>query len=190
MLEEILGEQTRKTKCLITEEYISRVSTPSLEMFDAEECSRISELHKRLLKIAMKENDSNEVGFLVSLVDWTYLPTLGGEKGITIRHNSEAKELLITAPVRSLIFMHNHPRNSVFSERDLNSFLTADTILMVTVVCNNGRTYYLAKSNEFNKERALRYYDELFENPKIEHTVLEFLRTCKKVALSFYYGGN
>ncbi len=187
--EEIFEEQARKTKLLISEEYIAKVSTPKLDFFDEEECEKIKALHKKLLETAMKDNDSNEVGFLVNLIDWTYLPTLGGERGITIRSNPDAKELLITAPAHSLVFLHNHPRNSVFSERDLNSFLTTDAILMVTVVCNNGRTYYLVKSADYNTEDALKYYDDLFENEKIEHTVKEFLRTCKKVGLSFYYGG-
>ena len=58
-----------------------------------------------------------------------------------------------------------------------------------TVVCNNGRTYYLIKSAEYNVGDSLKYYDELFENIEIKNTVKEFLRTCKKVGLSFYYGG-
>lgn len=187
--EEVFEEQVRKTKFLISEEYISKVSSPKLDLFDDEECDKIKSLHKKLLEIAMKDNDSNEVGFLVNLIDWSYMITLGGERGITIKSNPDAKELLITAPTHSLVFLHNHPRNSVFSERDLNSFLTADAILMVTVVCNNGRAYYLAKTEDFKKEEALKYYDELFEKEEIEYTVKEFLRTCKKVGLSFYYGG-
>lgn len=52
----------------------------------------------------MKDNDSNEVGFLVNLVDWSYMTAFGGERGITIKSNPEAKELLITAPKHSLLF--------------------------------------------------------------------------------------
>lgn len=187
--EEIFDEQARKTKLFICEEYIAKVTTPQLELFDVEECKRINSLQKRLLEVSMKDNDSNEVGFLVNLVDWSYMTAFGGERGITIKSNPEAKELLITAPKHSLLFLHNHPRNSVFSERDLNSFLTADAILMVAVICNNGRTYYLVKDAEYDVECALRYYDELFEKEEIKNTVKEFLRTCKKVGLSFYYGG-
>ena len=187
--EEIFDEQARKTKLLINNDYISRVVTPKLDIFDEEECEKIKSLHKKLLEVSMNDNESNEVGFLVNLMDWSYMPAFGGEKGITIKSNPAARELLITAPAHSLLFLHNHPRNSIFSEKDLNSFLTADAILMVTVVCNNGRTYYLIKSTEYNVGDALKYYDELFENIEIKNTVKEFLRTCKKVGLSFYYGG-
>lgn len=155
IFDELFEEQARKTKLLITHESISRIFTPKLDLFDEDECKRIEALHKELLETAMRDNNSNEVGFLVNLVDWSYLKTLGGEQGITIRSNPDAKELLITAPTHSLIFLHNHPRNSIFSERDLNSFLTADAILMVTVVCNNGRTYYLEKSANYNMDEAL-----------------------------------
>lgn len=188
--ETIFQEQVRKTKLLITEDCISRISTPRLNSFDYEECKKIEALHKNLLETSMTKNDSNEVGYLVNLNDWSYEISLGGEKGITIRNNPEAMKLLVTAPARSLLFLHNHPRNSFFSERDLNSFLTADAILMATVVCNNGRTYYLLKNVDYNTAEALKYYDDLFEDERVKHTVKEFLRSCKKVGLSFYYGGN
>lgn len=60
---------------------------------------------------------------------------------------------------------------------------------MVTVVCNNGRTYYLVKNVDYSSDKALRYYDDIFEDSTIENNVKEFLRTCNKVGLSFYYGG-
>ena len=188
--EEIFDEQARKQKLYITEENIHKISVPKLKLFDADECKRIAEVQKELLKEAMTKNESNEVGFLINLVDWSWIIIRGSERGISIKANPEARETLITAPAKSLIFIHNHPRNSVFSERDLNSFLTSDAIMLVTVVCNNGRTYYLEKNNEFDPNKALKYYDELFEDESIEHTVKEFLRTCRKVGLSFYYGGN
>lgn len=52
---------------------------------------------------------------------------------------------------------------------------------MVTVVCNNGRTYYLIKSSEYNVGDALKYYDELFEDIEIKNTVKEFLSAGKAV---------
>ena len=39
--EEIFDEQARKTKLFICEEYIAKVTTPQLELFDVEECKRI-----------------------------------------------------------------------------------------------------------------------------------------------------
>ena len=45
--EEIFDEQARKTKLLISEEYISKVATPKLDDFDEEECEKIKLLHKK-----------------------------------------------------------------------------------------------------------------------------------------------
>lgn len=104
--EEIFEEQVRKTKFLISEKYISKVSTPKLDLFDEEECEKIKLLHKKLLGVAMKDNDSNEVGFLVNLIDWSYMPTLGGERGITIRSNPDAKEFLRTCKKVGLSFYY------------------------------------------------------------------------------------
>lgn len=93
------------------------------------------------------------------------------------------------APKNSLLFLHNHPRNTCFSEIDLSSFMTADPIYMISVIGNNGRQYYLIKNEEFDKGKALQYYDELFENFE-GSSVKEFLRTCRKVGLNFVYGGE
>ncbi len=51
--EEIFEEQARKTKLLISEEYITKVSTPKLDFFDEEECEKIKTLHKKLLEMVL-----------------------------------------------------------------------------------------------------------------------------------------
>lgn len=78
-------------------------------------------------------------------------------------------------------------KNSTFSETDLESFLTADSILMATVVCNNGKQYFLVKTPLLDKYRALVYYDEVYDLIE-EGSVKEFLRTCKKAGLDLQTG--
>lgn len=94
--EEIFDEQARTSKMLITEGAISRIAVPKLKEFDENEKDLIKKLHKELLAIAKDKNKSDEVGFLVDLVDWTYQIIFGGERGISIRSNPEAKEKLLT----------------------------------------------------------------------------------------------
>ena len=154
-----------------------------------EELQQIQVLHKELLRYSMKNNNSNEVGMLVSLIDWKYIVIYGTENGISLSTVPQAKELVCTAPRNSLLFLHNHPKNSIFSETDLESFLTADSILMATVVCNNGKQYFLAKTPLFDKYKALVYYDEVYGLTE-EGSVKEFLRTCKKAGLDYNYGGG
>lgn len=181
--------QKRTSKMQITQEIIDSVRTVYLDGFDNEESEKIQALHKELLRYSMKNNDSNEVGMLVSIMDWKYIVICGTENGISLGTVPQAKELVCTAPRNSLLFLHNHPKNSIFSETDLESFLTADSILMATVVCNNGRQYFLTKTSLFDKHKALVYYDKVYDLTE-EGSVREFLRTCKKVGLDYNYGGS
>lgn len=130
----------------ITQAVIDNVRKIKLNGFDKEELQQIQVLHKELLRYSMKNNNSsNEVGTFVSLIDWKYIVICGTENGISLSTVPQAKELVCTAPRNSPLFLSNHPKNSIFSETDLESFLTADSILMATVVCNNGKQYFLAK---------------------------------------------
>lgn len=71
--------------------------------------------------------------------------------------------MFFTAPSNSLIFIHNHPKNSTFSEVDLKSFLVADSLLMITVVCNSGRVYSLTKGHGFDVFKAISYYNYIYD---------------------------
>ena len=131
--------QKRKTKLIITQNDIDHVKLINLDYFDHDECVIIQNLHKELLRLSQRNNDSNEVGILVNLCNWSHTVIYGVENGITLRNVPYAKELITTAPKNSLLFFHNHPNCSIFSEKDLESFLTSDSILMISIVCNNGR---------------------------------------------------
>lgn len=48
----------------------------------------------------------------------TNITVYGMEDGISLRTVPQAKELVCTPPKNSLIFLHNHPRNSIFSKVD------------------------------------------------------------------------
>jgi len=187
--DEIFAQQTRSTKQNISDETIDKVRCVSIDEFDDEELLLIQQLHKRLLKHSKEKNDSNEVGILVDLIDWSDILIEGDENSISLKSSPDAKMKMETAPKNSLLFLHNHPRNTCFSEIDLSSFLTADPIYLMAVVGNNGRQYFLIKLGDFDKGRALEYYDELFENAE-GSSVKEFLRTCRKVGLRFIYGGE
>ena len=67
--------------------------------------------------------------------------------------------------------------------------MISDAIKMMSVVCNNGRLYYLIKMDTFDKCEALMHYETIYS--KIESgSVKEFLRTCSKIGLKFIYGGH
>jgi hypothetical protein len=179
----------RTTKLMITDCEINAVKRVNLPGFDVEETVKIQKLHKKLLTRAKNKNNSNEVGMLVNLRDWSDIMVNGTEEGVTLKGEKKACELLCTAPKNSLLFFHNHPKNSLFSEKDLESFMTSDAIWMMSVVCNNGRLYFLIKTDKYNREKALAYYEQIFETGE-KDSVHEFIRTCGKAGLDFIYGGE
>jgi hypothetical protein len=187
--DEIFSQQSRKKKQNITDETIQKMRVVEIKGFDREELEKINRLQKEVLCESEKNNKSNEVGILLNLLDWTYVVVYGNETGISLRQNDKAKRLLLMAPGHSLIFLHNHPKNSGFSERDIETFLTADTILMMSVACNNGRQYFLKKEADFDKNFALQFYEKIFEDTE-NGSVKEFLRVCGKVNLKYIYGGE
>ena len=188
--EEVCFQQTKRTaKMVICQENIGNIKRINIPDFDDEERDIIKELHRKLLKRSMNKNDSNEVGMLVNLQDWTDIIVNGTEDGIRLKEDKKAFDLICTAPKNSLLFFHNHPKNSCFSERDLESFMTSDAIKMMSVVCNNGRLYYLIKMDTFDKCEALIYYRTIYSKTE-SGSVKEFLRTCSKVGLKFIYGGE
>ena len=177
-------QKKRTTKLIITWEIIDSIKRINIPGFDDDEIDIIRDLHKKLLIRSMNKNKSNEVGMLVNLQDWSDIMVDGTENGVTLKNVTKAYELLCTAPKNSLLFFHNHPKNSCFSERDLESFLTSEAIIMMSVVCNNGRLYYLIKTNTFDQSIALFHYDRIYEETE-SGSVQEFLRTCSSIGLKF-----
>jgi hypothetical protein len=186
----LFSQQSRSNKQYISKDIISNLHIVKIDnFFDEKETLKINDIQKELLSKSKNNNNSDEVGILLSLIDWTYITIYGNSEGISLSTNSKAKSILYTAPRNSLLFFHNHPKNSIFSERDIETFLTADGIMMVSVVCNNGRQFFLIKEKDFDKNFALQYYEMIF-NSSNNGNVREFLRTCSKANLKFIYGGE
>ena len=112
----------RLTKMVIDDKSIEQVKKLSFPLLYDDENELLYKMHIRLLKVAMDKNNSNEVGFIINLMDRKHFEILGNEDGIELRKVIEARDLFFTAPSNSLIFIHNHPKNSTFSEVDLKSF--------------------------------------------------------------------
>ena len=56
----------------------------------------------------------------------------------------------------------------------------------MSVVCNNGRLYYLIKTDTFDRYAALNYYGKIYEKTE-NGSIQEFLRTCGSIGLKFIY---
>ena len=82
----------------------------------------------------------------------------------------------------TVVVMHNHPRNGLFSGADIRSFIDFNSIYLMTAVCNDGTIYMLRKEKNFNPLLMQKYYNDgvaLSEKAAQE----ERLRKAKKLKL-------
>lgn len=146
---------------IITEDVIARI--PKIKAFPDEEMNlRLFDHHVDLLRKAMENNDSNEVGLFWNLndLDAKCLEIYGKVNGFNMRDNEDVFKLVNdVSSFLSVIVMHNHPRNGLFSNVDLKTFADYDSIYMLTAVCNDG-TIYMIRKEDCNPFLLEKYYNE------------------------------
>jgi hypothetical protein len=67
--------------------------------------------------------------------------------------------MLVHANTNSLVFMHNHPRNGMFSTSDLSTFISRPSLYGMTAVCNDGTIHTMFKTDEFNLIKFREIYN-------------------------------
>ena len=125
----------------------------------AEMDSLLHKLHQDLLIMSMRKNRSREVGFFWNLNELDKVYRLSGDETcISLASNVEIRNWIKTAPMNSILVMHNHPRNGLFSGADLKSFATYNSIYAMTAVCNDGTIYMMKKTEKFDPFALMMYY--------------------------------
>lgn len=177
--------QKRKSKMLITEEVIDKVPCTHILDNGGEIDKYIQYLHKRLLYLSMKKNNSNEVGLLLNLNTMDYKIVYGNESLVSLSENKEVRLFLKNASVQSMMFMHNHPNNSNFSYADLASFADNENLRVVTAIRNDGNIHVLQKGLNFNGQLvAIEYNKWVNDNKGVQY----ILQHCSKFDLDYKYG--
>lgn len=188
-------QKIRNRPILITDIAISKVPRTQLQGFSAEENKFIQEQHKILLKTAKEENDSNEVGILIDIINWDTWLIMGESNNIEMKQNPEAYEAMISHRKNTMMFMHNHPSTSTFSGTDFKTFCNNDSLYFMTVVGNDGNIRVLTKKNFFDSGTALLYYAKLVKKYNAyqdngTRAMRELLKSCDKIGLSYKVGGK
>ncbi len=138
----------------ITENAIKSVKRVEISGFSDEQNAYIQEQHKELLKYARYNNNSNEVAFVFRKGLTDKMVFKGSDDVIDFGNGLNGKG-------DNLFIMHNHPRNSSFSNIDILFFKDCDTVKTMTVIKNNGNIEYLVKSSEYDAVRFRLEYDRL-----------------------------
>lgn len=151
----------KNTYTAITDDTIQRIA--KVDAFGNLEMNNMMyEHHKKLLNIAKKYGDK-EVGLFWNMNDITKPPLvlLGERNGIDVSCNKEVNSLVkYNRNAMSVVIMHNHPRNGLFSSQDVQSFIDFNSIYIMTAICNDGTIYMMRKEINFDPFLLKRYYDE------------------------------
>lgn len=174
---------SRRNVTPITDELINRL--PKTKLFDSNVFlnNELYKLHQKLLAYSKNKNNCCEVGILWNYTINKYVIVKGTENGINLHENYSANLLLRDSYYNSLIFIHNHPKNSIFSFRDLHSFCNEDCIVAMTAVCNDGRIHILRKEEGFNSNAVEIAYNNAFE--KGRSGIREVLNNASKLRLMY-----
>lgn len=175
--------KTSRSVTLITNNIIDNI--PKTRMFDSDtdKNNRLYELHKYLLRYSMRKNKSCEVGILWNIISDKFIVIKGTENGISLRSNNQANGWLEYSYKNSLVFLHNHPRNSIFSFVDLQSFCDYETIVAMTAVCNDGRIHMMRKETNFNPGIINLVYSDALNHSK--SGINEIIRNASRLGLLY-----
>ena len=115
----MISEQSKKPITVITDKAIENVPQVKIDGYTGEQCELIQQNHKDLLKYSRDNNDSKEVAFVMDSSLSSRKEFLGSDDKLDFGNELYGKDLFV---------MHNHPRNSSFSDRDIRFIIGNDNI--------------------------------------------------------------
>lgn len=150
-----LGEHSKKPITEITDKAIDKVPYVAISGYSEEQCKKIQEQHKELLRFARDENGNKETAFVFRKDLSDRSEVKGTDDRLDLGGSMHGKGT-------DLIIMHNHPRNSSYSTTDIDFFTGNTDIKTLTIVKNNGKIETLAKGNNFNLSVFQKEYNRLY----------------------------
>ncbi len=180
-------EQAKKRdhKIMINEIAISKVPLVKIKGLSLAECEMLQQEHKEILKIAMEQNNSNEILSVVQMSLGNSIKVFGNESGVNPLNSPAVYSLFVNSERHSLAFLHNHPSTNNFSLADIATFLQTKELGLMSVVTNQGEVHVLRKSDSFNFRYAINLAKQAYKNyvsTELTHNdaVKQFLQNCRK----------
>ena len=185
-------EQAKKRdhKIFITDVAIEKVSYVHVAGLSERICKAIQEEHKELLRIAQKENDSNEVLTVWNFMLSRKIRVMGTENYVNVATSPEAYGIVASSDAKSVMYLHNHPSTNLFSLADIDTFVSERNVGTMSVVTNQGNVYILNKTNNYSYNSARLLLLETYEksNGNESRMIDIFLRKCTKAGVSYDKG--
>ena len=139
----IIKEQSKKEVTPITETSIKNVPKLNIGGFNDVQCETIQQQHIELLEYSRDKNANKEVAFVFrdGLEDREVFVGTDDEIDFGNKLIGKGEKLLV---------MHNHPRNSSYSIKDIAFFLTNDCVKTFSICKNSGYVEVLTKTENYN----------------------------------------
>lgn len=171
---DILKEESKKSITPITDKAIERVPKVDIDGYSEEQRVEIQKQHKELLKFSKEHNQNKEVAFVFreDLTDKT--PLLGADDHLDFGTSLSGKG-------NNLMILHNHPRNSNFSDVDISLFKNLKSLKTLTIVKNNGDVEFITKGDNFNDEVFKLEYNRLKKKMVKNNTDAEYDKFISKL---------
>lgn len=171
---DILKEESKKSITPITDKAIERVPKVDIDGYSEEQRGEIQKQHKELLKFSKEHNQNKEVAFVFreDLTDKT--PLLGADDHLDFGTSLSGKG-------NNLMILHNHPRNSSFSDVDISLFKNLKSLKTLTIVKNNGDVEFITKGDNFNDEVFKLEYNRLKKKMVKNNTDAEYDKFISKL---------
>jgi len=174
----IIEETSKKPITPITDSSIKRVPKVEISGYTDEQCEAIQKQHKELLEYSRQNNDNKEVAFVFNNDLTNRREFTGADDRLDFGTSLYGKDLFV---------MHNHPRNSSYSDTDIAFLLGSDNIKSLSIVKNNGFVEILTKTSKFNKDALItdfkRQYKKIVKtgsDAEIDKAVRKFIVNNKE----------
>jgi hypothetical protein len=166
-------------------------SVPRAIIFDDTNINRmLQEQSKEILRLSMNRTDGHrydEVGRLLCIQNPNDYVDIYGSWDDTLKtciirpyRNERYAEMVYTYEANKLVFIHNHPNNSIISGNDLFNLFTEKSIYIVIAVSNNGSISYAFKNSDIDYMKiyksaikAIYSYNNTKERLKKQEEVFE-----------------
>ncbi|MCM1436246.1 MAG: phage minor capsid protein, partial [Ruminococcus flavefaciens] len=174
----IIEETSKKPITPITDSSIKRVPKVEISGYTDEQCEAIQKQHQKLLEYSRQNNDNKEVAFVFNSDLTNRREFTGADDRLDFGTSLYGKDLFV---------MHNHPRNSSYSDTDIVFLLGSDNIKSLSIVKNNGFVEILTKTSKFNKDALItdfkRQYKKIVKtgsDAEIDKAVRKFIVNNKE----------
>lgn len=170
----IIKERNKKSITAITDNSIEKVPEVKIQGYTDEQCKFIKSQHQELLKYSRDNNGNKEVAFVFDCDLSNRKEFMGSDDKIDFGSTLYGKDLFI---------MHNHPRNSSYSDYDIQFFTTNANVKSLSIIKNNGNVEVISKTDSFTVDkmktaykRAFKKYVEQGTNEEIDKAIEYMLK--------------